>query len=410
MKLVHAILLLASAASATAQFNGGSLPDLSQLGDIPGLAGSGLDSTLAGLGDMFNNPDTLAQADKCGNAQFDTAAQLKCSTDAANFGNNPGNNGCPDSCKTFLNSIPTDCLDFFNSLFVGSGFSFSDICGGITGTPGTPDTPATPAPPADDTPATPDTPDTPGVPVLTGFASNFTCETDGFAWITLNASLASASSGDATTALNSTCQALNATDCCSEAEGNFTWLQYGMGKPMIVRGVNLTAPSGDCPTDFGDEPCYQRLVGSYISVTNYTIAQIEQDVNATYGQVLDAAAAYSTAADLETLKESYVSSLVLANTTSGWCNLVSDYDVFGDGSMSGEMLNDGMLNIGCGLGLYSGNATVTIPGMQGPVLDGIGGGIIAKEPAGSYITITRYLDDGSLALCGIKVCAKPVAV
>lgn len=45
-------------------------------------------------------------------------------------------------------------------------------------------------------------------------------------------------------------------------------------------------------------------------------------MNATYGQVLDAAAAYSTAADLETLKESYVSSLVLANTTSGWCNLV----------------------------------------------------------------------------------------
>jgi hypothetical protein len=37
--------------------------------------------------------------------------------------------------------------------------------------------------------------------------------------------------------------------------------------------------------------------------------------------------------------------------------------------------------------------------MQGPVLDGIGGGIIAKEPAGSYITITRYLD-GALVVLG----------
>jgi hypothetical protein len=61
MKLPHAILLLACAASATAQFNGGSLPDLSQLGDIPGLAGSGLDSTLAGLGDMFNNRECLQE-------------------------------------------------------------------------------------------------------------------------------------------------------------------------------------------------------------------------------------------------------------------------------------------------------------------------------------------------------------
>lgn len=155
MKLVHAILLLASAASATAQFNGGSLPDLSQLGDIPGLAGSGLDSTLAGLGDMFNNreclqercamshvltaacpgsprccrccykysgrggidvgvvrhqvlkaaaaafrdsrpslrpsllaADTLAQADKCGNAQFDTVRRSLAwyLTDVASFG------------------------------------------------------------------------------------------------------------------------------------------------------------------------------------------------------------------------------------------------------------------------------------------------------------------------------------
>lgn len=41
------------------------------------------------------------------------AAQLKCSTDAANFGNNPGNNGCPDSCKTFLNvsSAPVNYLE-----------------------------------------------------------------------------------------------------------------------------------------------------------------------------------------------------------------------------------------------------------------------------------------------------------
>ena len=28
--------------------------------------------------------------------------------------------------------------------------------------------------------------------------------------------------------------------------GNFSWVQYGLGQPMVVQGLRVTAPSGGC--------------------------------------------------------------------------------------------------------------------------------------------------------------------
>jgi hypothetical protein len=42
----------------------------------------------------------------------------------------------------------------------------------------------------------------------------------------------------AAAAINSTCQALNDTGCCTEVAGNWTWVQYGLG---VSRTADRTA-------------------------------------------------------------------------------------------------------------------------------------------------------------------------
>ena len=53
---------------------------------------------------------------------------------------------------------------------------------------------------------------------------------------------------DAAAAINSTCQDLNTTGCCTEVAGNYTWVQYGLGVSRTAclhrRLVLLVRPSG----------------------------------------------------------------------------------------------------------------------------------------------------------------------
>lgn len=150
---------------------------------------------------------------------------------------------------------------------------------------------------------------------LPQLSSNFECDTaGGFAWLKLNASLATLSGGGggvlqraggqrapprlrpavaaartrlvltqrrpaappagAATVLNSTCQDLNTTGCCTQAPpGNLTWASYGLGGPQVVQGVRLVAPSGECCVGGdcavnGSGPCTDRFLNTYLIVAN----------------------------------------------------------------------------------------------------------------------------------------------
>lgn len=48
--------------------------------------------------------------------------------------------------------------------------------------------------------------------------------------------------------------------------GNFSYVQYGLGSPMVVQGVRLVAPEGECST--GSEDCSDRILNSFIYVGN----------------------------------------------------------------------------------------------------------------------------------------------
>jgi hypothetical protein len=187
---------------------------------------------------------------------------------------------------------------------------------------------------------------------------------------------------------------------------------------MVVRGVRVVAPDGECVDSEGfSEPCNTRLLSTYIYVSNYSIADIE-DFNDLQFNTTELVAAGIPAAEVESLRQLSLWGTVASNATEGFCNMVLDFDLFGDDSVDGEMVNNGTLNIGCGLGLLSGNTSFTIPGLPGSdipgvpaaptTIEGSGGGAIKQNPVGTWVFLTRPSLNEELALCGFEVCAKPL--
>ncbi|PSC69858.1 hypothetical protein C2E20_6670 [Micractinium conductrix] len=338
---------------------------------------------------------------------------------------------CPDSCKQALQAlvdcyelikdyIPADLLVDQNGQSITIQQWFEQLCSGNTPVPVPSPSPVpepSPSPVPEPSPSpTPNLP--PGIPVLTGLASNFTCDTAaGFAWVPLNASLASIVEGadpDAgpAVALNSTCADLNVTGCCTEApSGNFSWVQYGLGQPMVVQGLRVTAPSGGCCAEgdclaWGTEPCNERLTNAFIYVSNASIADLKASEEwKQYVALLD-----TTGALAGYDEDMFLYSLVAGNYSAGLCNVVTPYDLYADGTTDGTMINNGTIDVGCGLGLWGTgtvNVTSALPGFNGGTFGGIGAGAGVKTPLGSYLTFERLDTLGvPLAFCGLEVCAK----
>ncbi|KAI7835937.1 hypothetical protein COHA_010171 [Chlorella ohadii] len=421
---------------------------------------------------ILNDPSMLENAQKCGEYFSNNNAGQEACASASEAIAASGTWKCPEECKNYWAGLPDAC-DALMSAILGSaaGDQMKDDKGNpismrewytrlCSGQPVS--VPTVPTAPAGDNTTT-------GGPITvnyTGFASTFECDTaGGFAWITLDASLATLTPGGASAAavLNSTCNDLNTTGCCVQAPAsNLTLAQFGLGKPMIVQGVKLTAPAGECCTDgssssggactAGTGPCSDRFIQTYVSVSN---SSVEQVINSSdYKQWKDAIAlANLTGDDLVFAGQTWLWGYLLAGANAsaglcnivscnpfvcclvvacltGWdacwrgptpsaglCNIVTEYDVYGTDNMDGSMVNNGTVSIGCGLGVMGGKANVT---MSGPVADALGFsggamgnnatasvGLAREKPQGTWLLLSRFSDEQPLAVCGVQVCAKP---
>lgn len=385
---------------------------------------------------------------------------------------------CPEDCRSFWQAIPARCeavLCQTQAAFVDSQGQplpapwayFTRVCdaSGSTGGGGT-----GALPPLDlgDSARSEPMP----AEALTGMASAFECNTTaGFQWVALTASLASmveagssgSSSGDGSSSSNGDgsrstsgdsrqevggpetaletvgCREVGSSQdpagCCTQTPpAAAPWVEYGLGQPMVVQGVRLIAPDGDCCLDAactdGAQPCADRLLGAALYVTNSSVAEVRQSpaFQAVLKGVDAAGSGNVLSAELAAFYSSQLARL-------GLCNAVTSYDLYqGDGGdpgqVGGGIVSNGTLAIGCGLGVLGGRGSVALSadlaaslgvgGLLPPTDDGTGApaaavaqdgaataAVASEQPVGSWLLLLKQADNGTpLAFCGIEVCAR----